>query len=138
LQHYFGTTLLKGCRPLHYKMKLCSYIVAQWGIWTIWAAKSRFSKNQRRWNTKLPDKHEQCQNKRLPLLSPSAPPRRHTISRNWAFTIGARIFAERSVRKRDLKGNMCCRVVLGNTWCWIVRKRVSVHTRTLYVISLRL
>jgi hypothetical protein len=49
-------------------------------------------------------------------MSPSAPPRRHTVSRNLAFTVDERIFAERSVRKGDLKVNMCCGVNLGYTW----------------------
>ena len=107
--------LQRATRTVHNRAAACVADSAQWGIWAIWPAKSRFSKNQRRWNTKLPDKDEQCQNKRLPLLSPSAPHRRHTVSRNWAFAVGARIFAERSVRKRALKVNICCRVIGRNT-----------------------
>jgi len=43
---------------------------------------------------------------KVTLLSPSAPPRHRTVSRNWAFTVGARIFAERAVRRRVLKVNV--------------------------------
>ena len=113
-RHNLHTTLMKS-PPSRLHIRFTGWRTPQWGIWAIWAAKSRFSKNQRRWNTKLPDKDEQCQNKWLPFLSPSAQPLRHTVSRIWAYTVGARIFAERSVRKRALKVNICCRVTGRNT-----------------------
>jgi len=42
-------------------------------------------------------------------------PRRHTVSRNWAFKVGARIFDERAGRRRVLKVNICRRVIGRNT-----------------------
>jgi len=46
--------LRRATRALHNRAAACVAAGAQWGICAIWAAKSRFSENQRRWNTKLP------------------------------------------------------------------------------------